>query len=120
MNCRYHPIAAIPGEDSLRVAEDACYAFGEARPALLLRRQLLLAGGRECVEPRLAILLGHAPIGAKPSVLFHPVERGVQRPFLDAEQVGGCALDVRRDGVAVHATLGRQGLEAVSYTHLTL
>src|SRR5262245_1444005 len=91
--------------------KDALHAFTQARPTLFFHFELFLARGRDGIEPRLAILLRRSPLGAQPAVLRHAVKCGIQRPFLDAQQLGGHTLDVRRDGVAVHASLRREGLE---------
>src|SRR4051794_31129236 len=72
---------------SLRVADHASHAFGEARPALFFQSELLPALSGDGVEARLAVFFGGAPIGADPAFLLHAVERGVERALFDAQQL---------------------------------
>src|SRR5262249_34439768 len=88
-----------------RVSKYAANAFGELRPALLFESELLAALGGKGVEARVAVLLGDVPLRPHPAVPLHAMQRRVERPFLDAQQIGGDALDVRGDGVAVHPTV---------------
>src|SRR5207249_10685677 len=98
-------------EAPLRQSNDALDSLGEPRPALLLARELPASAGGERIESGFAVLLADAPCGPDPARLLHPVERRVERSLFDSQEIGGDALDVRRDGVAVHALLRGQGLE---------
>src|SRR2546430_1412059 len=108
--CRAPPGAGRTASDS-RVAQHTLDAALQPRPALLLERELLPAGPRDGVEARLAILLGHTPLGPQPAILRHAMQRGIQRSFFDAEKVIRDTLDVCGHGVPVHRSAVSKGLE---------
>ena len=85
----------------LRGLQHALDAGPQPCPALFLERQLLPPGPGDGVVARLPVLVGDAPFGLEPAGLGHAVQRGIERPFLDAQQIGRRALDPRRDRVAV-------------------
>src|SRR5436190_6402687 len=66
------------GNRASRVAQDASDALGKAGPALALELELLLALGRDLVEPSFPVLLCGAPAAPQPSVLFHPMQCRVE------------------------------------------
>ena len=86
-------------------------AGAQARPTFLFERELLATRPGDAVELGFAVLLGGSPLGAEPSVLLHAVERGVERSFLHAQEVGRHTLDVGRDRVAVHRASRLERLE---------
>ena len=75
-----------------------------------LSHELATASRRQPIVPRLAIVLGYTPLGGDPRALFHTVERGVERAFLDVQLVLRGVADPFRNGVAVHRP-PREGLQ---------
>ena len=80
------------------------------------------------VRASAALVFRPAPPGPDPSRLFHPVQRRIERAFLDSEHVVK-RLDLRGDGVAVErASPGEEGqheegkrpLEGISARHAQL
>src|SRR4249920_1285413 len=57
-----------------RDLHDAPDRLDEQRPAILLARELSLAGRRQPVELGLLVRLAHAPFGLEPAALLEPVE----------------------------------------------
>src|SRR5207248_3097295 len=74
-----------PGHELLRPywrlgeTEDAPNALGEARPTLLLVRELFASERGQRIKPRLTILLRRSPFGTNPAFLLHAVESGIER-----------------------------------------
>src|SRR5262245_54356427 len=82
-------------------AKHASHRLRQPQPAIELGlcRTATLACQR--IELGLAIVLRHLPFGVDESLLFHPVERGIQRPFLDPQYVIRKLPDPRGDAVSV-------------------
>ena len=59
----------------------------EPLPVLFFFGKLFPAFGGQPIVAGAAIVLGDAPFRADPPVLFHAVERGLERAFLDAQDV---------------------------------
>src|SRR5512132_3057161 len=70
-------------------AEDAVDGAGRAVPVGHQRGELAPALGRELVVPGAAVVLARAPRGADPPAAHHPLERRVERPLVDVEDVAG-------------------------------
>src|SRR5688572_4880864 len=81
--------SASPGRRDL---EHARHRGGEARPVVVRTLQLFLAGGREAVELGAPVVLRDAPVGGDEPRLLELVQRGIQRPFLDTQDVIGALL----------------------------
>src|SRR5258706_10881665 len=93
------------------VAQQPSDAVGQPRPALALELELAAALRRDGVDAGRAVALGQAPPALEQAVLGHAVQRRIERPLLDPEQLVRPALDVLGDGVAVQRAAGREGLE---------
>src|SRR6476659_3437838 len=93
-------------ELELNEAQDAGDAFGESCPALPLGIELLPSLARDLVQTRLPVFLGRSPRRLEPALLFHAMQRGVQRPLFHAQKIGRGALDSSGDGVAMHRSGG--------------
>ena len=93
------------------ITQDPLHTVTQSYPALFLECKLLSARGGDGIEPGLPMCLREPPLRAQPTGLRHPVECRIERPLFDAPQVRSPALDVRGDGVAVHAPLRGYGLE---------
>src|SRR4051812_29847445 len=72
----------------------SCFPFEHARhgerhalPLSLFFLELPLALPREAVKLRLAVVLRAAPLGVNPAGFFEPVERRIERPLVDAQDV---------------------------------
>ena len=59
----------------------------EAFPVLFFFGKLFPAFGAQPIVASAAIVLGDAPFRADPAVLFRAVERGIERAFLDAQDI---------------------------------
>src|SRR5436305_1524252 len=86
-----------------------CQADG--LPARLFRTQLLFACGSQFIDAGAASGVFLDPLGANPARLLHPIQRGVERAFLCAQDFAGCIGDGSHDGVSVQARAPRQDLE---------
>src|SRR5262245_6021648 len=73
-------------------------------PVLGFHRELPFAALGQAVELRLAVVLGRAPLGRNPALLFEPVERRIERTLVDAEHVLRDLLQPLRDAPAVLGT----------------
>src|SRR6266446_10404080 len=78
-----------PGAKSWHIllpsGEDEIDSFGDAKPMLLFRGQLLAAGRGQFVIARLAIAIRHAPFRLDPALSFQTIKRRVKRSLLDME-----------------------------------
>src|SRR5688500_2543991 len=104
-----------PERSSCRIAgsggaEDAGHRFHQDVPVRRLRPHFGATGGCQGIDPYAFPDVRLAPTRLDPPTLLHPVQRWVERSFLDAQHVIGCLLDPPRDGVAVTRTPG-QGFE---------
>ena len=93
------------------MAKHALNAFSEARPTFLFTGQLLSALVGQRIESGLPVFFGGAPFGADPAVLFHAMQRWVKRALFNPKHLGGNALDVGGDSVAVDAAAGGKRLQ---------
>src|SRR5262249_42927722 len=73
----------------LRIAQHFANARPQPYPACFFFGELLAAERCERIEARLAILFGDSPFGADPAGLLHAMQRRVERPLLDAQQLVG-------------------------------
>src|SRR4030095_5848 len=85
--------------------------LGEAGPALLFDRQLSAPLRRDRVEASFTVLFSQAPLRLQPALLFHPMKCRIERAFLAPQEFCRDALHVRRDCIAVHPLVRREGLE---------
>src|SRR6185503_17080681 len=85
----------------LQSAEYTCDGFRESTPAveLGLGRGTPLTGQR--VELGLSVVLCDAPLRLDEPPLFHAVQRGIERPFLDPQGIVRELMDAHRDAVSV-------------------
>src|SRR5262245_26136427 len=74
----------------------------EALPPRRLVSELASALRGEVVILGSAVVLGDTPLRFDPSFARHAIERGIERAFLDAEDVVGGGLDPAGDAIAVH------------------
>jgi hypothetical protein len=86
------------------------HGVGVPRPSPRLGAERRAPGGGELVELRAAVVLREPPVALDEPALLEPVQRGVERAFLDAERVVGGLGDPAADGVAVARAL-RERLE---------
>src|SRR6185437_14653897 len=87
---------------------------GGLLPAGALGVQLTAAGGGEAIVTGAAAVFGGAPAGGDPAGGLHAVQRGVERPLLDPQEIAGDLVDVLGDAEAVHAFL-RAALQGVQH-----
>jgi hypothetical protein len=80
-------------------------------PSLLLGFQLTTAGGRDLVDARATVVVGHHPPRLDEPRFLQAMKRGVQRSLFDAQGVRGHCLDVRRDGVPMERSAPKEDLE---------
>jgi hypothetical protein len=66
----------------------------------LLALQLLFSGLRKGIIFGTAVILGLAPLGGDPALLFQAVERGVKRTLIDLQHLFGDLADALSDGPA--------------------
>src|SRR5579863_81992 len=71
-------------------------------PALMVRRQLLLALLRDLVELRTLPAFGHFPLGLDPLLPLQPVQRRIQGSSLHLQYFIGLEADGLGDAVSVH------------------
>src|SRR6202162_3048328 len=74
----------------------------EPLPAFLLLGELLSAAAGQLVEAGAPVVLRGAPLRADPPLRFQAVERRVQRPLVDLEDILGELLDPLGDPPSVH------------------
>src|SRR5688572_24603880 len=67
----------------LQSAEYTSDGFRQSQPAVELGVGDSASFARQRVELGLAVVLRHAPVRLDESFLLHPIERRIQRPFLD-------------------------------------
>ena len=89
---------------SWRELQNGGDGFDKASPILFFGEQLLATGFAEAIETCATIVFRNSPFGADPAFLFHAVQGGVERAFLDAEDIFRDALNVEGDAEAVHGT----------------
>ena len=92
------------------LASDQVDAGRQPLPLRQLGLDLLPAGPRQRVEPGPAVGLGGAPLRRDPALMLEPVQRRIERPLLDAQQLVGNLLDALGDRPAVHR-LERDGAQ---------
>jgi hypothetical protein len=81
--------------------ENQAHGARKAAPFARLFVQLLAAGGGERVEPRLAVVLAYAPLGADPFLVFEPLQGHIERAMVDEEHVLRLPLNRARHSLAV-------------------
>ena len=81
---------------------------GVLSPSARARRELLASARAQAIELCFAVFLGVAPFGVEPSLLFHAMERGIERAFFDLELVACGLLDPAEDGETVHRSPGER------------
>src|SRR4051812_42792476 len=87
-----------------RGAEHEAYRRGQPVPVRALALQLAPARAGQVVELGVASRLARLPLGLEPAAGFEPVQRGIERPLLDLQDVLRHLLEPLRDGVAVKRT----------------
>ncbi len=70
-------------------------------PSVLLANQLLPAGGSQAVELSALVALCLLPFGGYPTLFFQPMERGVERPGLNLQDLARAPMNGLADSVAV-------------------
>jgi hypothetical protein len=66
-----------------------------------LRGQPFPPRRRQLVKPGLAVLFGYTPFRPDQALRLKPVQRRIERPLLDAEDVGRDQVDAIRNGQPV-------------------
>ena len=82
----------------------------QSRPRGFFMREPFLTGLRQSIKPRAPVVLGGAPVGGDPALLFEALQCGVERSLLDLKDVVGQLPDPLRDRPAVQR-LERDGLQ---------
>src|SRR5688572_13804289 len=95
----------------LQRAEYTCDGFRESQPAVQFGVGDNPALARQRVELGSAVVLRHAPFRLDESLLFHPVERRIERAFLDPQGVFRKLVNAERNAVSVV----RPGAEALEH-----
>ena len=85
-----------------RPLQDQSDRRGEPLPVCLFTLQVLFSGLRQGIIFGAPVILGLAPLGGDPVLLFQPVQRGVERALIDLQHVFRDLPDALRDGPAVH------------------
>src|SRR5215204_3216788 len=93
------------------VLEQARHHRDRARPYVGFNQQLLLAGARDRVEARAAIVLAHAPLARDPPLLLEPEQRRIDRSLVQRQRAFGNLLDAAGDAVAVQRSHPVESLE---------
>src|SRR5207248_2197360 len=78
--------------------------LADAAPFGSLDLEALRPGASQRIELRLASAIGDAPLRPKPSTLFEPVQRGIQRPLIDLKRRFRHLIEPLRDCVTVERT----------------
>src|SRR5258708_26811038 len=84
--------------------QHACNDTGNTFPVLGRSRELAAPDPGDGIEFRLAVVLGGAPLGADPTLLREAQKRGVDRAFIQFEQLLAKLLDPSRYAIAVQRT----------------
>ena len=90
--------------------ENPRHGVGHPGPVLALFDELALAVAREPVVLGLTVVLRRVPFRIDPALLLQAMERRVERPLVDPQDVARDLLDALRDAPAVHR-LERQRLQ---------
>src|SRR5262245_32123773 len=97
-----HPSACPNATRScLLHTQDAANGRCQAFPLTGFCRELLAAGFRQRVEARSPVVVRGAPFGTDPSLLFEPLQGGVEGAVIDQERVFRLPLNAEGDAVAV-------------------
>lgn len=97
----------MPPDLNLGVLEHVVYRTCRGTPSLFFDAELPAPFGRDFVRTRAAVMFRRNLSRSYPADLLHPVERGIQRAFLDAQDIRE-TLNLRRDGIAVQRTPARK------------
>jgi hypothetical protein len=81
---------------------------GEPFPQRGFLLELFLPGLCKGVVLRAAVLLGHAPLRLDPPLIFEALQRRVERPLLDQQDVARQLTDTARDRPAVQRFEGQR------------
>src|SRR5262245_52356422 len=73
----------------------------QAIPRRLFLFETLLAGLRQSIEARAAVVLGRAPVGGDPALAFEALQSGVERALLDLQDLVRQLADALRNRPAV-------------------
>jgi len=82
----------------------------DGAPVLFLGGELTASGGSDLVGAGAPLVRRHPPPRRHEPRLLEPMEGRVERPFFDAQALGG-AFDVRGDRIAVHRPAAREDLQ---------
>jgi hypothetical protein len=63
--------------------------------------QVLFARFGEGVKPRSSVVVGRAPLGTDPALLFESLKGRIKGTVIDQQGVVGLSLDTERDAVTV-------------------
>src|SRR5687768_14844505 len=99
---------------ALTHAEDEVDSARHPRPRRALLRQALATGARERVEPRLTIVLGHAPLRCDVSLTLEAIEGRIQGSLPDLQHPLGPGIETLRDAPAMH----RPELQCLEHEHV--
>src|SRR5206468_6215552 len=114
-----HKVSSSGGTQNLR------HGGGDGVPSLFFRFELATPLECQLVEACTAPRFRHTPLGFEQSGFRHAVESGIERACLDAKNLVGCLLDVRRECEAVvraapedlHHKKLQRALKVVYFSH---
>lgn len=86
---------------SLSPSQDKADCRREARPSFTLGVKVFAAGGREPVESGAPIIIRRAPFGQKKATKLQAVESGIERAFINLEDVMRTSVNPFGDGITV-------------------
>jgi len=81
--------------------QDLGYRFDQQTPGFGFLAELAAAQRGELIELGPAVIVREPPLGLDPFAGLEAVQRWVQRPFADLEDVAGELLDPAGDGIAM-------------------
>ncbi len=92
----------------LRLPHETGHSAGKGAPALLLSGEFLSTLGSELVELGFLIVVGDAPLGFHPALLFEAVERGIELSGFHPENLAGAVPYGLADPIAVLRALSER------------
>src|SRR6185436_16896742 len=90
---------------------DACDRGGDSSPGCCLTIEFLSARVGQAVVLRSTVVVGETPLRSKQPSHLEAVQGGVERPFIDFEDLGRSLLNGGDDRIAVHRLALSHALE---------
>src|SRR4029077_13222372 len=97
--------------DISRLPQNPVHSQSHRLPPRLFHPKLLLSRGRQLIQPRPSPRLFRNPLRADPSGFLHPVQRRIERTFLDAQHLAGDVLNRGHNRVPVQTRSPRKYLQ---------